>query len=141
MKSSQSTDGFNSIVNRAAARQVNTAGKVASAGRSRVYTGRGYEPSPMISTPAGSAFNRSRVGGQAMSGSKTAQSNVTITATSSGLAKQRKSANSVSKVGGGGCQTNNSIGNRSKECSLSGSSANVNALPKQSKKSPGKSFK
>jgi len=86
MKSSQSTDGFNQIANRAAARQVNTAGKAATAGRSRVYSGRGYEPSPMVSTPAGSAFNRSRTGQQAMSSSKaTGANNASINSSSNGL--------------------------------------------------------
>lgn len=86
MKSSQSTDGFNSIANRAAQRQINTAGKAGSAGRNRVYSGRGYEPSPMVSTPAGSAFNRSRTGQQTMSSSKAnAANNASINSASNGL--------------------------------------------------------
>lgn len=96
MKSSQSTDGFNQVVNRAAARNINTAGKLnSSQGRSRVYSGRGFEPAPMVSTPAGSAINRSRTGGQAMSNSKLAganasggQTNTSITGTS--VNRQRK---------------------------------------------------
>jgi hypothetical protein len=133
-KTCSSTEGLDAQKRNKAA--FNTAGKV-TANRARVQSGRGYE----TNTPL--VMSRSRchtgVASPMLKSMRTVQTSSNIVGlnynfvASQSVAKARKSPN----VSG---QKKVTSKPRSKECSLSGSSASVNALPKQHKKSPGKTF-